>query len=148
MSAVRKPSHRTWPLFERERHFDLGTLLSCAVTDAVEPEAIGQLGVSHAGCWECDLNDHSLLWSGGVYDLFGLPRDAIVSRSEAVGFYAEHSRATMERLRSHAIRHGQGFTLDAEIRPVAGKPRWFRLIGMPVYEEGRPVRLHGLKLAI
>ena len=148
MSPVRDPSYGSWPLLERERHFDLGTLLSCAVTDAVHPAAVGQLGLSHAGCWECDLDDNSLLWSGGVYDLFGLPRDAIVSRSEAVGFYAEHSRAIMERLRSHAIHYGQGFTLDAEIRAVAGKPRWFRLIGMPVYEECRPVRLHGLKLAI
>ena len=109
---------------------------------------MGELGVSHAGCWECDLGDNSLLWSGGVYDIFGLPRGTIISRNEAVGFYAEHSRATLERLRSHAIRVGQGFTLDAEVRSAESELRWMRLIAMPSYEGGRAVRLRGLKLII
>jgi PAS domain-containing protein len=138
-----------WPLHEKERHFELGSLLSCAVTDAVPPKSLGELGVSHAGCWECNLSDNSrLLWSGGVYDIFGLPRDAKVARDDAVRFYAEHSRAAMERLRDHAIRHQQGFTLDAEIRPATGKARWIRLIAAPVCVEGEAVRLHGIKLII
>ena len=140
--------HETWPLLDKGRHFDLGQLLSCAVTDAIAPIAVGELGVAHAGCWECDLADQSLLWSGGVYDIFGLPRGAKVDRDEALTFYAEASRAAMERLRSDAIRHNSGFTLDVEIRPAVGKDRRVRLIGMPVYEDGRAVRLHGLKLII
>jgi PAS domain-containing protein len=141
--------HETWPLLERDRRFDLGQLLSCAVTDAVVPLAVGELGVSHAGCWECDLtDDNRLFWSGGVYDIFGLPRDAPLARDDAVRFYAEHSRVTMERLRNHAIRHAQGFTLDAEIRSATGERRWMRLIGVPVCEDGRAVRLHGIKLII
>ena len=147
-AAARELLHRTWPLLERERHFDLGSLLSCAATDAVQPSIVGELGVSHAGCWECDLGDNSLLWSGGVYDIFGVTRGTIISRNEAIGFYAEQSRATLERLRSHAIRVGQGFTLDAEVRPAKSEPRWMRLIAMPVYADGRAVRLHGLKLII
>ena len=139
----------SWPLHEKERHFELGSLLSCAVTDAAPPKSVGELGVSHAGCWECDLSDENrLFWSGGVYDIFGLPRDAKVARDDAVRFYAEHSRAAMERLRNHAIRHKQGFTLDAEIRPAIGEARWMRLIGAPVCEEGKAVRLHGIKLII
>ncbi len=54
----------------------------------------------------------------------------------------------MERLRNHAISHRQGFTLDAEIRPATGKARWMRLIGAPVCEAGRAVRLHGIKLIV
>lgn len=142
------PPCETWPLLERDRHFDLGQLLSCAVTDAVLPAAIGQLGISHAGCWECDLTDESLFWSGGVYDIFGLPRSAKIARDEALTFYAEESRAAMERLRSHAIRHNCGFTLDVQIRPAGGEDRKVRLIGMPAYEDGQAVRLHGLKLII
>ena len=147
-AASRRHRHATWPLLEKDRHFDLGHLLSCAVTDAIAPLAVGELGLSHAGCWECDLTDQSLFWSGGVYDIFGLPRGAVVRREDAVAFYAEHSRAAMERLRSYAIRHGRGFTIDAEIRPAVGERRWMRLIGLPVCEGGRPVRLHGLKLIL
>ena len=140
--------HHSWPIFEQARHFDLGSVLSCAVTDIVEPAWIGALGLHHAGLWEFDLSDNSLIWSGGVYDIFGLPRGVQVSRDEAVALYCEESRAAMERLRAHAIKHRRGFTLDVEISPATGGRRWMRLIGAPVCEGGRAVRLHGLKLIV
>lgn len=138
----------TWPIFEKARHFELGSLLSCAVIHKIEPEQVGQLGISHAGCWECDLADDSLTWSGGVYDIFGLPRDALISRDEAAALYREESRAAMERLRSYAIRYKRGFTLDVEICPVMGGRRAMRLIAYPVVQHGRTVRLHGLKTVL
>jgi PAS domain-containing protein len=142
------PLHHSWPLHESRRHFELGAILNSAVADALAPERIGAVGSYHAGCWECDLADNKLSWSGGVYDLFGLPRGAPVSRQEAAALYAEPSRSAMERLRAYAIRHARGFTLDVEIRPVAGAPRWMRLIAAPVRENGQVVRLHGIKLAL
>lgn len=141
--------HHSWPLYEQPRRFELGHLLSCAVTDLIEPAEVGSLGVHHAGCWECDLADNSVIWSGGVYDIFGLPRGVRVSRDEAVALYCEESRAAMERLRAYAIEHERGFTLDAAIVPaIGGGRRWMRLIAAPVCEGERVVRLHGLKLII
>lgn len=142
------PLHHSWALSEQPRHFDLGFVLSSAVIDIVGPGEVGGLGVHHAGCWECDLTDNSLIWSGGVYDIFGLPRGTEISRDVAVALYTEESRAAMERLRSYAIEHKRGFTLDAEIRPVTGGHRWMRLICAPVCEGDRVMRLHGLKLIV
>jgi PAS domain-containing protein len=138
----------SWPLTERAGRFDLGFVLNSAVIDMVVPGEVGGLGVHHAGCWECDLTDNSLIWSGGVYDIFGLPRGTEISRDEAVSFYCEESRAAMERLRSYAIAHKRGFTLDVEIRPAVGGRRRVRLIAAPVCEGDQAVRLHGLKLII
>ena len=140
--------HHSWPIFEQARHFDLGCVLSSAVTDIIEPAQVGTLALHHAGLWECDLSDNCLIWSGGVYDIFGLPRNAKISRDEIVALYCEESRAAMERLRAHAIKHRRGFTLDVEIISVTDGRRWMRLIGAPVCEEGRAVRLHGLKLIV
>lgn len=140
--------HHSWPIYEQARHFELGSVLSCAVTDAIDPARVGDLGLHHAGLWECDLADNSLIWSGGVYDIFGLPRNAKIRREEIVALYRVESRAAMERLRAHAIKHRRGFTLDVEIDAVTGGRRWVRLIGAPVCEDGRPVRLHGLKLIV
>lgn len=141
--------HHSWPMFEQARHFELGHILNCAAIDAVQPSSVGALGFQHSGCWECDLSDNSLIWSGGVYDIFGLPRGAVVAREQAVAFYSEESRAKMERLRSYAIRHRRGFTLDVQIRPASGGGgRWVRLIGVPVCNDGQVVCLHGLKLII
>lgn len=148
--AARAPLELThsWPLSFAPRQFELGLVLSSAVIDALVPAEVGQLGVHHAGCWECDLGDNKLTWSAGVHDIFGLPRDARVTRDEAVSLYAEHSRAAMERLRAYSIRHKRGFTLDVELRPAVGGNRWVRLISAPVCENGRAVRLHGLKVVI
>jgi hypothetical protein len=142
------PLHHSWPLYERPRHFELGAILNSVVTDAVAPASVGALGHYHAGCWECDLTDDSLTWSGGVYDLFGLPRGVRVSRDRAAALYAEPSRSAMERLRAYAIRHARGFTLDAEIQPVVGPRRWMRLIAAPEQVGGKVTRLHGIKLAL
>lgn len=143
------PIYHSWPLADQPRRFELGLILSCAVTDIIEPSEVGALGIHHAGCWECDLSDESLAWSGGVHDIFGLPRGMKVMREEAVGLYAEHSRAAMERLRAYAIRHKRGFTIDAEIRPATGGAgRWMRLIAAPLCDGDKVVRLHGLKLII
>jgi len=139
----------SWPLFDQSRHLDLGQILNCAAIDAVQPSIVGELGFQHSGCWECDLSDQSLTWSGGVYDIFGLPRGSRVTRDQAVAFYSEDSRQRMERPRSYAIRHKRGFTIDVEIRPASGgAERRVRLIGVPVFEGCRAVRLHGLKLIV
>jgi PAS domain-containing protein len=54
----------------------------------------------------------------------------------------------MERLRAYAIKHRRGFTLEAEIRPDRGTRRWIRLLGAPICDDGRVIRLHGLKQII
>jgi len=140
--------HRSWPLYELARHFELGYILNSEAIEAVPPNSVGALSAHHAACWECDLADNSLTWSGGVYDIFGLQRNARITRDECVSFYSERSRAIMERLRSEAIRNQNGFTMDAEIHPVVGDVRWMRLIAAPVFEDGRVVRLQGVKLII
>jgi PAS domain-containing protein len=114
----------------------------------IDPNEVGGLGLHHAGCWECDLSDNSLIWSGGVYDIFGLSRGVPISREESVAFYCEESRAKMERLRSYSIRHKRGFTLDVEIRAAVGEVRWVRLIAAPVCKDNSATRLHGLKLIV
>lgn len=138
----------SWPLWERPRHFELGHVLNSTITDIVEPAEVGDLGVHHVGCWECDLSDNSLIWSGGVYDIFGLPRGMHIIREEATALYSEDSRAKMERLRAYSIKHRRGFTVDVQIRPAVGGCRWVRLIAAPVCVDNRAVRLHGLKLIV
>ena len=139
----------SWPLAEQARHFELGHVLNSAATHVVMPTAVGALGAHHAGVWECDLSNDSLIWSGGVYDMFGLERVTCITRAQALAHYTEDSRARLERLRAHAIRHELGFTIDVEIRAAAvGHVRHVRLIGAPVFEGCTAVRLHGVKLLL
>lgn len=138
------PLTHSWPLFERERQFELGSIVDGECTHLVATLSSAE-PIAGIGRWECDLTDNRLSWSTQVYDLFGLPHDSRLLRHEVLPLYAEESRVLMERLRAYAIRHRRGFTLDAELRPADGGQRWMRLVAAPVIEDGRVVRLHGLK---
>ena len=114
-----------------------------------EPQRIGAIGAYHAGLWECSLADNSLIWSGGVYDLFGLERGAPITRQDALAHYTEDSRVKLERLRAYAIRHELGFTIDVDIHAGAvGQRRCIRVIAAPDYDGGVPVCLRGFKLIV
>nr|NUR38389.1 hypothetical protein [Sphingomonas sp.] len=145
----RSAHQQNWPLREQSTQFELGHILNCAVTDALPPQEVGGLATHHAGLWECDLATNSLIWSGGVYDIFGLERGSVVTRDMALSLYAEDSRVKLERLRSFAVRYKCGFTLDARIRPTSvNEERRMRVIAAPVCEGDAVVRLHGIKLII
>jgi len=139
--------HRGWPLHEPTRHFELGSTLECSASGLADFAVRQVLGHARAGWWECDLADNSLTWTAGVFEILGVPQGAALKRDEALALYCEESRAAMERLRSYSITQQQSFVIDARIKPASGGPeRWMRLIGAPVIEDGKPVRLHGLKL--
>ena len=135
-------------LADRERRFEQGLVIehgALVAAGLVLDPGIEQL---RAGRWQCDLGSDALDWTDLVYDIFGLPRGICPVRATAVALYCDHSRAIMERLRLNAIRHGQAFVLDAELRPNDGGRRWIRLVAAPVVEDGRVVRLKGLKIAL
>lgn len=146
---VTVPVSGCWPISDQAWHFDLGHVLNSAVLDAIEPQQTGALAIHHAGLWECDLRDDTLIWSGGVYDMFGLKRGLAISREMALEYYSEHSRAALTRMRAYAIRNRCGFTLDAEIHAGAERERRrIRVIAAPVCIDDVVVRLHGVKLII
>lgn len=142
------PVHHSWALYERERHFALGQVDGYDTLDWVPATAVAAARAAQPGVWECDLSDNSLTWSDEVFDIFGIPRGALVTRDEAVALYAEESRAAMEKLRAYAIRHRRGFTIDVEIRPALAARRWMRLIAAPLCAGDRVIGLQGLKFIV
>jgi hypothetical protein len=136
------PLHHSWPLFDTAARFELGQIFD-PVADARGnglPPAVGH--------WTCDLAEESLRWSDEVYQLFGFPRGAPVRREDSLAVYQEESRVVVERLRAYALRYRRGFTVDVMLRPADGGERGMRLIAAPECEDGRPVRLRGLKFAL
>ncbi|WP_028744700.1 GGDEF domain-containing protein [Rhizobium mesoamericanum] len=100
------------------------------------------------GVWECSLPDNRLVWTKMVYDLFDMPYDADLDRSEIVKCYSQESLAELGRRRSRAIEERSGFTLDAEIVTPKGNTRWIRITATVECEGDVPVRIFGMKLDI
>ena len=101
------------------------------------------------GYWHCDIADHeTLTWSEKVYELFGVTAGSPINRDEAVGRYTDRSKSALEHVRKFALSRGFGFILDAELRSDGQDNRWIRVLAVPIYENGRPVGLHGVKRAL
>ncbi|MDB5595768.1 MAG: gmr 10 [Hyphomicrobiales bacterium] len=101
--------------------------------------------VAKIGVWECSLASQALNWTNGVYDMFELPRGALVTRAQTLQFYSDASRQELERVRTQAIKDQSGFTLDAQITTAAGTCRWIRLTASVESEDGVAVRIFGMK---
>jgi diguanylate cyclase (GGDEF)-like protein len=101
--------------------------------------------LGHIGVWECDLATEELTWTNGVYDIFELPRGAPVTREVVLGLYDRESRLRMERVRRRAIEACASGSLDIRIRTMTGQRRWVRLTIDVEAENGRAVRIFGLK---
>jgi hypothetical protein len=131
--------NHSWPLYDLHQH-----LASVSLDDhtARDDQALAERGI---GLWHCNLDDDSLCWTGGVYDLFGLERGMTVQRPLATSLYQPDSREAMEQLRAYAIRHRRGFTVDVDIRPLDGGECTMRLIAAPILEGAHVVALHGVK---
>lgn len=97
------------------------------------------------GVWECNLDGEQLSWTDVVYDIFDLPRGSQLNRADTLGFYSPASRDELERVRSQAIRRGQGFTLEAQIRTARGNDKWIRITATIERQDDVPVRIFGLK---
>lgn len=103
------------------------------------------LPLAGAGVWECDLRDDTLMWTSGVYDLFGIPHGSRLDRREILVMYDDESREAMERMRMDAIKRQRGFSLDARIIRADGQKGWMRLTAGVVSSGGRAARLYGMK---
>ncbi len=138
------PLHHSWPMSDAGERLDLGRVHDGDPAPGFTPAPLHAADRA-TGRWACDLATNMLTWSSTVYRLFGMPQDNPVDRGVTVSMYAERSRAAMERLRTHAIRHRRGFTLDIQIAPLDDVCRWLRLTAAPICDAGRVVSLHGYK---
>lgn len=141
------PLMHSWPLFGAEARTELGRLMALwsGNDEAAAAPRHERADADGIGIWSCNLRDNSLRWSPAVYELFGIPTDEPLTRALTVSCYREVSRAAMESLRAHAIRHRRGFTMDAMLRRPDGETRWMRLSALPILCEGKAVRLCGTK---
>lgn len=97
------------------------------------------------GVWACRLPDEVLTWSNGVYDLFELPRGALVTRSSTLEMYLPESRRQLQQLRDDAIAARGDFALDAQIVTAKGRHRWIRITAAVESRGQDAVSIFGMK---
>ncbi len=97
------------------------------------------------GAWECSLADERLWWTDMVYELFDVDPGTPFVRDEIVTMYSAETLSELKRLRSAAIEQLGSFSLDAEVITRKGNRRWIRITARVESENGKAVRIFGLK---
>lgn len=95
--------------------------------------------------WQCDLASDQLTWSGGVFDLFGIPRGEVIDRRWTLEFDMPESRIALDRLLAQALATCGSFTFEAQIRRLDGELRWMRSSADVQQRDGRAAVLYGSK---
>ncbi|HEY9688440.1 MAG TPA: PAS domain-containing protein, partial [Coleofasciculaceae cyanobacterium] len=107
--------------------------------------------VAHLGSWEYQVDTGSVSWSSEIYRLLNHPIAAGEPNVEAaIGLCDRQSQQRLRQAFSECLNSGQPYDLELEsIERVNGLPRYFRIKGLPEYDDrGRIVRTYGTLMDI
>lgn len=99
--------------------------------------------LARIGGWEIDLAAGRIRWSPQLRAILGMPPDAEPTVADALALYAEPGRGQLAAAIEAASQGVQAFDLQLALRTACGRDLTVRVIGEPVQEGGRIVRVAG-----
>lgn len=99
--------------------------------------------LARIGGWEIDLAAGRIRWSPQLRAILGMPPDAEPTVADALAMYAEPGRGQLAAAIEAASQGVQAFDLQLALRTACGRDLTVRVIGEPVQEGGRIVRVAG-----
>ena len=100
--------------------------------------------VSMTGGWEYELATGKLMWTDGVYRLYGLePASDLPEVSPAIEAFDAESAPVISAAFERLVAEGEPYDLEVGLVRADGRHIWVRTIGRPVIEDGRTVRVGG-----
>lgn len=100
--------------------------------------------VGQIGGWDLDVQQKDLLWSEVTRFIYEVSDSYFPVYTDLYKFLnSEQSRLAMKSLLDSAIRKGQAFTDEFELRTAQNSVIWVQIIGQPEMIKGKCVRVFG-----
>ena len=99
--------------------------------------------IARTGGWELDLQTNELYWTDTIKEIHEVPLDYVPILEEGIQFYAPEHIPTIRACVEEAIK-GQAYDVELQILTANNKRLWVRALGVPVFENGKVVRLRGV----
>ena len=96
------------------------------------------------GSWEIDLEEDTLFWSDENYRIFGISRDFVPDIRSALDFFNEDDKQAISAHLEEAVRSGNPFEGEYQIRAGDGSTKWVFLKGMALREAGVTSKIFGI----
>ncbi|GAB5402556.1 MAG: hypothetical protein Aurels2KO_07870 [Aureliella sp.] len=127
------------------RYLRTGLQLNEASTNAERArlvlEKTGRM--ARVGGWEYDLTTQNITWSDEVCRIHERPLGYAPEIEEAIQYYTPAAQVIVREAVERAIKLGEPWDLELELKTAAGRDIWVRTIGEPSYAKGKVVRLWG-----
>jgi PAS domain S-box-containing protein len=101
--------------------------------------------IGKTGGWEYDLATRKLTRTGEVYRIFGDERtDLPIELDDAIAGYSPERAPIIGSAFQRLVTEGEPYDLEVDMVRADGEQIWVRVIGQPVLEDGRIVRVGGI----
>jgi PAS domain S-box-containing protein len=100
--------------------------------------------MAKVGGWEFDTLTLKGTWTDEVAKIHDLDPAEATSVELGVSFYTQESRDRIEKAIQDAIKNAEPYDLELEMISAKGKKKWVRTIGVPVVENKKVVKIHGI----
>lgn len=100
--------------------------------------------ISNTGGWEFYPDTGVVYWTEGVFRIHGLPLDYSPSNiPNNISFYQGESGKIIEKAFKDACTMGIPYEIESPFISADGRERWVKIIGKPIVENGKIIRLIG-----
>ncbi len=101
--------------------------------------------VAKTGSWRWDLAGDRLVWSKGLFEIFGRsPLDGVPAFDDQAGLFTDASWQKLRAVVSAATEYGREYRLDLELTNAPGRTNWIEVQGYPVKDDrGQVIELYG-----
>jgi PAS domain S-box-containing protein len=101
--------------------------------------------ITHVGIFEMDAQTHELRWSMETYRIHETsPEEFNPTFHDNLGYYTIESRQVIEAAFKSALEDGKIFDLEVEKYTLKGKKIRVRTTCLPIYKDGKIVKLSGI----
>lgn len=99
--------------------------------------------IARIGGWEHDLVRGRAVWTRTLYDILEWKSGPIPGPGEHLAYYPPQYRDMLQEAYDRSVETGRPFDLELQCRTATGRLFWARVLGKPVFEGGRCVRMRG-----
>ncbi|MEO8312688.1 MAG: PAS domain-containing protein, partial [Caldimonas sp.] len=125
-------------------HMDLTRRKSTEAEVQRSSEMLRRTGeLANIGGWELDLTNMRYEWTEQVFRIHEIEPGPTPRLDDAMSHYPPEGRPSLLAAIEHGAREGASWDLELPFVTARGNPRWVRVQGVAVCEDGRPVRLLG-----
>ncbi|WP_420149674.1 response regulator [Spirosoma sp.] len=100
--------------------------------------------VARIGTWEADIVQRTMHWSSVTKAIYEVSADFEPTIDDTIAFFAGENQKRMSNAINQAIRYGDEFDLELQLKTATGRTIWVRLLGVPEFEGGICKCIYGI----